>query len=176
MRDRIRQSRWLYALAALAVGVAIGGFLPSTPLHAVATDSNANAAIATCPLDGSVEAILVLDFLTGDLKGAVISRRNPGFQAAYHRAILNDFGLDQGKKPQYLMVTGAGDIAQKGGTNNIRPSMGMVYVAEITSGTICAYNIPWASTLHTADQKGAVGKFVPWGSWKFRTPAVREPE
>ena len=157
----------------VAVGVLAGAciFLPQAPLHAVATDSNANCLIATGMMDGTVEAVYVLEAMTGDLKAAVVSKRQPGFQAQYARNILADFPLEQGKKPSFLMVTGMADLARAPG--GVRPSLCLVYVAEVNTGVLCAYVIPWVPEAHAAD-KPVTATLHPWGTWKFRTAAVRE--
>lgn len=172
MHDFIRRSRAVWLALAVAAGVAIGLGLPQTPLHAVGTDSNANCVIATGPMDGAVEAIYVLDTLTGDLKAGVIAKRQPGFHAQFARNVLTDFGLEQGKTPSFLMVTGVADIARVPG--GVRPATGVVYVAEVNSGRICAYAIPWSPEAHAAD-KPIAAAMLPWGMWQFRTQAVREP-
>lgn len=172
MQRLVRPSRLFWIVAAFCVGMAAGGYLPQTPLHAVATDSNSTVILATGPLDGLVEAVFVLDTLTGDLKGAVVSKRKPAFHAQYQRNILQDFKLDEGKKPQFLMVTGVADLARAPG--GLRPGTGLVYVAEVTTGAVCAYAVPWSPEVHNNDAPVPDGKFVFWGAWKFRTVGVRE--
>jgi len=166
--NRFRIAWLLAAVGVLAVACI---FLPQAPLHAVATDSNANCLIATGPMDAAVEAVYVLDAMTGDLKAAVVSKRQPGFQAQYARNILADFPLEQGKKPSFLMVTGIADLARAPG--GVRPASSLVYVAEVNTGVLCAYVIPWVPEAHAAD-KPVMAALQPWGVWKFRTAAVRE--
>ncbi|HOM18373.1 MAG TPA: hypothetical protein PK777_00165 [Thermoguttaceae bacterium] len=166
-------SRFRIAWLVAAVGVLAAAciFLPQAPLHAVATDSNPNCLIATGPVDGAVEAVYVLDALTGDLKAAVVSKRQPGFQAQFARNVLTDFAIEQGKKPSFLMVTGIADIARVPG--GVRPASSLVYVVEVNSGVLCAYALPWSPEAHAAD-KPVAAALLPWGLWKFRTAAVRE--
>ncbi len=56
--------------AGLAIGLVIGlnaaGWWPQVPIHAVATHGQENFAICTTPMDEDVEAVFVLDDLTGD--------------------------------------------------------------------------------------------------------------
>ncbi len=158
-------------LAVLAIGLAVGSLLPQSPLHAVSTDSSASCIIATGPMDGGVEAVWVLDTLTGDLKAGVVSKRQPSFRAQYQRNVMADFGLEEGKKPLFLMVTGIVDLARAPG--GIRPSTSLVYVAEVNSGVIRGYAVPWAPELHSQD-KPANAPLVPWGMWKFRTTEIRD--
>ena len=118
-----------------------------TKLHGVATDRYENFAIATGPLDGEVEAVYFLDFLTGDLKAAVLNINNGKFNAFFSYNILQDLGVDAAKNPRYLMVTGVADLRRIGGSN-VQPSASVVYVAELTTGRIAAYAVPWNPTLH----------------------------
>jgi hypothetical protein len=164
--------RLVWPAAALVVGLAIGGWWPTAALHAVATDSNPTCIVATGLMDPSVEAVFVLDTLTGDLKAGVLSKRGQKFTAQYQRNILKDFGLEEGKKPQFLMVTGISDLARVPG--GVRPSSSAVYVAEITTGVLCAYTVPWAPELHTKDQPIPGGQVLPAGIWQFRTAKIRE--
>ena len=141
MAYTLRHSRLVWLAIGLALGLVIGGWWPATPLHAVATDRYDTFAIATGPVDDQVEAIYFLDFLTGDLRAAVLNRLGK-FTAFYHYNILTDLGVEPGKNPRFLMVTGINDIQR--GAARMRPSRSIVYVAEINSGVVAAYAIPWA--------------------------------
>src|SRR3989304_5318782 len=74
----------------LLAGLMIGGLWPDTPLHAVATDSTDNFAMATGFVDDGIEAIYFLDFLTGTLRAAVLSNQSRGFQARYEANVNAD--------------------------------------------------------------------------------------
>ncbi|MGA2034011.1 MAG: hypothetical protein ABSG68_17325 [Thermoguttaceae bacterium] len=132
---------------ALVGGLILGGFWPHTPLHASATDRYDTFAIATGALDDNIEAIYFLDFLTGDLRAAAVSRQLGKFHAFYTRNILEDLQVDPAKNPRYLMVTGYTDVIRTGG-GRIAPSKCMLYVAEITTGKVAAYFVPWSSSAH----------------------------
>jgi hypothetical protein len=124
----------------LIVGLVLGGFWPHTPLHAVSTDRLDTFAIATGPVDEEVEAIYFLDFLTGDLRAAVLGRTNK-FQGAFQYNVLADFKLDPAKNPKFLMVTGLNQSRRGGGS--VQLSNAVVYVAEVTTGQCAVYGIPW---------------------------------
>ena len=85
--------------ALLIVGMGVGAVLTAgvfglqgTPrAHATATHGSDNFAIATGLVDDSIEALYFLDFLTGDLRAAVVSRRNGEFTGFFSYNVLADF-------------------------------------------------------------------------------------
>ncbi|MCX7427661.1 MAG: hypothetical protein NTW96_18785 [Planctomycetia bacterium] len=170
------QSRKVHPLVwmviGLVAGVSIGGFWPHSPLHATATDRYETFAVATGFVDDGIEAVYFLDFLTGDLRAAVLSKQMPmRFNAFFQRNILTDLGVDPSKNPRYLMVTGMTDTPRGGG--QARLSSSVVYVAEITTGQVAAYAIPWNSAQHSAGQV-TNGVLMPMATTRFRTAVVRE--
>ena len=66
----------------LVAGLLLAWFWPNTPLRAVATDRCDTFAMATVPLDDTVEAVCFLDFLTGNLRGAALSKLTGQFNAS----------------------------------------------------------------------------------------------
>jgi hypothetical protein len=164
--------------ALLVVGVALGAALTagwhgvsSMPqAHAVATHGADNFAIATGLIDEQVEALYFLDFLTGDLRGAVINRRNGTFTAYFQHNVLADFpGITD--QPRFLMVTGLTDLQRGRGATQIGRSL--VYIAEATSGQIAAYALPFNSTLYASGATQS-GTFVRIASGSFRDAFVRD--
>jgi hypothetical protein len=147
-----KNSRWPIAVAvAFFVGLVLSGFWPHTPLHAVSTDRTDTYAIATGPVDTEVEAVYLLDFLTGDL-GAFVLGRKPGTWSGFFRTnVSRDLGVDPQKNPKYLIVTGIAGLRRAGGTRQL-PSTAVCYVAEASSGRLAAYAIPWAANMYSAGQ------------------------
>jgi hypothetical protein len=156
----------------LIVGLNISGVWPSIPLHATATQGLDKFAIATGLVDDSVEAIYFLDFLTGELRAAVINPKTGKFNALYKRNIAADFGA-AGAGARYLVVTGFADMPR--GRSNFQYAKSIVYVAEASSGQVAAYTIPWNSALQAAG-KPQQGEFVPLDSALFRTAFVRDEQ
>ncbi len=146
--------------------------LPLMPAHATATDRYENYAIATGPLDEEVEGVFILDFLTGDLKAAVLSSQLGRFNAYYQRNIIADMGIDPNKNPRYLMVTGVMNL-RRGFGQTARPAACVVYVAELTTGKIAAYGIPWTPQFHNAGVP-VNGELIPLDITRFREAVVRE--
>ena len=70
----------------LVIGLNLEGLWPSVPLHATATHGIDKFAIATGLVDNSVEALYFLDFLTGDMRAAVINPKTGKFNCVLTRA------------------------------------------------------------------------------------------
>jgi len=154
----------------LLVGLSLGGFLPHAPLHAVATDHTDNFAIATGLVDDELEALFLLDFLTGSLKCAVLSTTTGKFTSAFEASVTEDLGLKANQNPKYMMVTGAAGLRRQGG--QMQPGNSVCYVADTTSGRVVAYAVPWTRGLATSVMpfKGMLYRL---DVLQFRTQAVR---
>ena len=131
----------------LIIGLNMQGLWPSVPLHASATHGFDKFAIATGLVDDSVEALYFLDFLTGDMRAAVINPKTGKFNSFFTRNIAADFG-GAGRNSGYLMVTGSVDMPR--GTANFQFAKSIVYVAEASTGQVAAYTIPWNSSMQAA--------------------------
>jgi hypothetical protein len=153
----------------LAVGVLggllVGGVWPQTPLHATATDRVDSFAMATGQVDEDIEAVYFLDFLTGDLNAVVIGKQSGHFTGYFKANVAADMGLDSAKSPRYMLVTGTVDLRRAG--TRMQYSRAVVYVAEVTSGKVAAYAVPWASGLQQGGQ-GGVQPLVPIATTRFR--------
>lgn len=115
--------------------------LPPQALHASATHGSSNFAIATGEIADGVEGVFFLDFLTGELQCHVPNARNPQAPGGlFKHNVVADLGIERGKKPQYLMVTGR--VAFRGG-GQLRPADCMVYVVDGNTGNFAAYILPW---------------------------------
>lgn len=179
MRE-ILKSRGVWLVAGLILG-AIGmrwlgpqnePFFPLPQARATATDRYENFALATGPLDTDVEGVFILDFLTGDLKATVLSSQLGRFNAYYQRNIIEDLGIDPAKNPRYLMVTGVVNLRRPLG-QTARPAACAVYIAELTTGKIAAYAIPWTPQFHNAGVP-VNGELIPLDVTQFRDAVVRD--
>jgi hypothetical protein len=164
--------RWSIALGAgFVAGLLLSGLWPQTPLHGVATDRTDTFAIATGPVDNDTEAVYFLDFLTGDLRAVVIGQKPGTFTGFFSYNVNADLGVDPAKAaPKYLMVTGIDHLRREGGTR-MQPSSSLCYVAEVTSGKVAAYAIPWSPSMHAANQPN-VQLLAPVAVTSFRPPTV----
>ncbi len=162
--------RWPIALGiGLAAGLVVSGLWPHTPLHAVSSDRTDTYAMATGPVDSEVEAVYLLDFLTGDL-GAIVLGKQPGKWTGFFRTnVSTDLGIDPQKNPKFLMVTGMAGLRRAGGTRE-QPSSAVCYVAEISSGKLAAYVIPWSPSRYAAGQMQTAPLMLA-GKTQFRADA-----
>lgn len=149
---RTRQYRWSVAVGiGLIGGLILSGLWPNAPLYAVATDRLDTFAMATGPVDSELEALYLLDLLTGDLTAIVLGKQ-PGIWSGHFQAnVAADLGINPQRNAKYLMVTGMVPLRRGGGSRQ-QPSSAMCYVAEITSGRVAAYTIPWSPSMYAAGQ------------------------
>jgi hypothetical protein len=154
----------------LVIGLNVQGIWPTPPLHASATHGLEKFAIATGLVDNSVEALYFLDYLTGDLRAAVINPKTGKFNSFFTRNIAADFG-GAGRGTGYLLVTGHVDMPR--GTAKFQFSQSIVYVADATTGQVAAYTIPWNSSAHAAGTP-QYGQFQPLDVRAFRTAFIRD--
>lgn len=154
----------------LVAGLNLGGFWPQIPIHATATHGQENFAICTGSIDPEMEAVFLLDFTTGDLKAAVLSINTRAFNTYYTHNISKDFG--NVKNPKYLMVSGFADMRR---ALNVPVGQGVIYIAEMTSGQLACYGLPWQPG-RGAQVNPMVMEFLPLDKFKFRNQAIRGAE
>jgi hypothetical protein len=174
MRYVLFRNRFLFPAVTLLLGLCLGGIFPHTPIHAVATDRTESFLVATGMVDSDVEAIYLLDCLTGDLRAAVMGKARGGFTAIFvypGAKLMQDFGLDPSKNPKFLMVTGLADL--RSGSQNAFGAA-VVYVVELSSGKIAAYAIPWNRTVWNT-RNFVSGALMPVGMLPFRNPPQSGP-
>jgi len=147
-------SRTTWLAVGLIAGLTVGGMWPHSPVHAVATDRHDNFAICTGEVEEGLEALFVLDFLTGEIKAGVISPQTGKFNNLYAHNIIRDLGVDATQGPRYLMVTGKAQIQARGAGMN-RGTSSVLYVAELSTGKIAAYTLPWAGNTVAGGVVGA---------------------
>lgn len=155
----------------LLVGLNLSGLWPQVPLHAVATHGQDNFAICTGPMDQDVEAIFVLDCLTGDLKAAVMNVQMRRFNTRYEYNVQRDLALGEIKNPQFRIVSGYANIRQNVAAGQVGNSV--IYVAEMSSGQLVAYGVPWVSG-RASGMMPVTTTLIPLDKWQFRTTAIRD--
>lgn len=153
--------------AGLLLGLGIAAVWPHQPLTAATTDRNEKFGMCTVTLTGGLEAVFVLDFLTGRLTGASLGRQGNGFVQSFYADVAADFGV-QAAKPQYAMVPGLATIQ---GTAAAQPAPGVIYVAELHSGKVGCYAIPF----RLPNSKSSIPvRLIPVDTYSFRDPVAAQ--
>jgi hypothetical protein len=136
-----------------------------TPLEAVASTGGDTMAIATGPISEGVEGLFVLDFVTGQLTCQILNPRSGQLGGVYTRNVAGDLGIQQGKQPRYLLITGALQVRQA--ISNVRPAESLVYVADEASGRYVAYMLPFNKQLLDMNRPQA-SQMIPVGGGSAR--------
>ena len=159
---------------ALVAGFVFGGLGagPHTPLHAMATDRIESFAMATGALDNEVEAVYFLDFLTGELRAMVLGKQGK-WSGIFNANVANDLKVDVQKNPRFMIVTGMATLRRAGGSQ-LQPSAATCYVAELTTGKVAAYVLPWSPSNYKSYQ-GQSGSLICIDVARFR-PGVSSDE
>lgn len=143
MKEQRSNDRFVWLVLGLLAGLAIASVWPHEPVQASATDRNQKFAMITTPVGGGYEGIFILDFLTGRLTGAVLGRTRNGteFTNFYARNVAEDFEVTG--EANYAITGGFAEIQAKGG---LQWGNSAIYVAEMNSGKVAAYAIPFKVT------------------------------
>ena len=137
--------RWLWMSVGLAAGLAIATVWPHEPAAASVADRNDKFAMVTAQTStlDLVEAVFVLDFLTGQLRGASLNNSTGTITLAYARNVAADFNVDPSSPGNYAIVSGKTNLPSARGTN---PAASSLYIAELNSGKVICYAFPYQTT------------------------------
>lgn len=172
MSKKLFSNPAVWAFVGLVAGVLLMNSRPEQqPIFAAGATETENFAICTGPIDGDGEAVYMLDFLTGDLRGAVLNPNNGKFTTVYSYNVVKDLGVDVTKKPQYAMV--AGSQVFRRGAGGVQFGDNVVYVAELTSGKVAAYGMPWNRAARSNVALSS-NSFVPLDITPFRNVVIRD--
>ncbi len=134
---------------------------PEHLLFADSATAGKNMAVATGPIYEEAEGLFILDFLTGDLQCWIPNPRKiagAGYLGVFKANVLEAFGAEAPKNPDYMLVTGGVD-ATRGVSGNAKPALCVCYVIEGTSGKVAAYSLAFdRSSARTGG--GQTGKLI----------------
>jgi len=172
MPNIVKQKRIVWLAIGALTGFLVAAFMPAQPSQAVATHGQDGFALATGLLDTNVEGVYFLDCLTGALRGSVLNVYNGQFTASFEANVLADMHLDTVKNPKFLMVTGLANLRR--GPTQFQPGESVVYVAEVSSGTLAAYAVRWNVGVSSSPSPALkAASFVLLGTMPLRSVAVR---
>jgi hypothetical protein len=165
MSNSGNDKRMVWMLLGLVAGLGIATLWPHEQVKAVATDRDAQFAMSTCLVNniGNQEAIFVLDFLTGSLKGAVMGTSGE-FTNFFFRELPLDFKLNPKKEAHYCIVTGG--VQLQTADASLPPAPSIVYIGELTTGRIIAYSFGYRDSA-ASDRPLALS---PMATFPFRQP------
>lgn len=167
MRKNPGESRFLWLIVGLVAGLGIARFWPHEPVKAATSDRTAKFGMMTTPTGfAGLEGVFVLDYLTGQMTGAVIDPKSGKFLISYSNNVAKDFGVDPKTTPQYAFVGGRASLAGKGG---VSPASSVIYVGELSSGMVIAYGMDYRIL-----RKPVFGKpIIKLDAFRFREAALK---
>jgi hypothetical protein len=197
MSGMLQRLRGVWLIAAVLFAAAGGGFLSNMLFHAPGSSSEANsleagfykaaalgatsthgndsAIMCTGEVDVGIEAVYVLDVVTGELRGGVLNTRTGRFMTSYtYSNVAKDLQSDSVKNPKYLMVTGEAQATQGFGGNG-RIGRSVLYIAEVNSGYVACYAARWDQG-RAAATTPATYPLLPMDRFPFRQDQVIRPK
>ncbi len=165
--SRHRVPGWLWLTAGVVVGLGIAALWPHRPLTAATSDRNEKFGMCTVVVDPGLEAVFVLDFLTGRLTGACLGKQGQGFVQFFAADVGTDLQV-KGNKPAYAMTPGLAQIRAKPGS---QAAASVIYVAEMSTGKVGCYAIPFV--LPNVKNR-EIAKLAPLDVYTFRDAAPVE--
>jgi len=154
--------RWYWMGIGLAAGLAAAFVWPHEHAAATVADRNDKFAVVTAEVDftQTVEGVFVLDFLTGQLRGAVPNPTGGGFAALYGRNVAADFQVDPSAPATYAIVSAR--LNPQRSARGAAPAASLLYVAELNSGKVIAYSFPVPAG------RGGLAELQPVANFPFR--------
>jgi len=138
------------ALAAVGLGVAVGGWLRGEPRRAHAATAAVEDSFAVCTtlVGDGMEALFMLDFETGDVSGGVLNQNTAKFTVGYRHNVLKDLGFKAGKvkNPKFVLVPGHVNLL---GPQANKLAESVLYVTDVSTGVTAAYGVPWTDSAAT---------------------------
>ena len=119
--------------------IANANSLAELQLQAGTASRGKTMSLATGQLDEDVEALFVLDHITGNLQCWLMNSRTGAVGGIYRTNIVDDLVLDKTAQPDYMMVTGNFFWAA-GFAGNVAPAKSIVYIADGNSGNVVGYS------------------------------------
>ena len=162
-----RKSVWL--MTGFVAGICLATIWPHEPVSAVTADRNEKFGMITSPITLDSEGVFVIDYLTGRLTGAMLQRTRQGtnFVNFYYRNLAEDFKVGASGEPYYAISSGFAEIPNAGGSQWGRSAL---YVAELTSGKVGAYAVPYQITQRALPPQ----PLTPIASFPFREATVTQ--
>ncbi|GAB4151450.1 MAG: hypothetical protein Tsb009_26870 [Planctomycetaceae bacterium] len=167
MVKRFSENRFVWLAVGLIAGLGVSYFWPHEPALATGNDRDAKFGMLTTPMAPNVEGVFVLDYLTGQMTGAVLNSATGKFNHVYLRNVAVDFNVDPKAQPHYAFVAGQAALPRRVG---VVPGASVIYVGELSSGKVLAYGMNYPRTTRAVPPQ----KFILFGAFPFREAVGRE--
>lgn len=135
-------------LMALAAGFTAFGFVVAnqtsqqdlpTLLRADSAASGNNISLASGMVSRDIEALFVLDHMTGNLQCWMLNPNTGAIGGLFGTNVNNDLGVTKAGDADFVITTGRIDTSGRGREGNMRPGASLVYVADGNSGKVIGY-------------------------------------
>ena len=149
MKTHANESRLLWLVCGVIGGLCLAYFWPHEELRASATDHSDKFAICTVEVGPLLpEAVFVLNFANGELKGAMLNNQAGMFTNFWFTNVFQDFELQGKGDKKYAMIPGQGWLNQNpqaggGGT----AGTGLIYIGELSSGKVGCYRFHYMNAI-----------------------------
>jgi hypothetical protein len=171
VHNLISDSRGVWLVAGVIIGLGVTWFWPHEPVRADQSDRADKFGICTVPASLAIaglptsEAVFILDFVTGRLQGFYLNPQQGGFSQMFYRDIADDLRLNEkgAAQPVYAFAGGQGQFSGQGQTWGAS----MIYIAEMTTGKLVAYAFPFSQA-----NAGTPVQMVPVANAQFRAAAA----
>jgi hypothetical protein len=170
-KQAANHAAWL--AGGLLAGLAIAWMWPHELTYANTADRDSQFMMITVPVGNAgvgildpIDAVFILDFLTGQLKGACLNRQTGTFTSSYARDLAKDFNVPGNAEPHYTMASGYAQMPAQGG---LTMASGILYVGELRSGQMAAYAFPWKE-----QGMGAPVALTPLSTYQWKQPAPKK--
>jgi hypothetical protein len=101
----------------------------------------------------------------------VLNFRTGKFNAVFRTNVIQTLGIDEAKRPKYLMTTGMINFPR--GATAARPGNSIVYVMDTSTGNYAAWGIPWRREIAATGRPQADALLL-LDAGTARTAAIRE--
>ncbi len=148
MHTRISDSRGVWLVAGVIIGLGVTWFWPHEAIRADQADRADKFGICSVPCTQAIAGLPSTEAI---------------FTQMFYRDVADDLRLNEkgAAQPVYAFVGGQGQFAGQGQTWG----GSLIYVAEMTTGTLVAYAYPFSQ-----NNAGVPQQMMPVGKAQFRNP------
>ncbi|MDA7875293.1 hypothetical protein N9A77_00875 [bacterium] len=117
--------------------------LPPLDLMAGTAARTKSLSMATGLIDNNVEALFVLDHLTGNLQCWLLNTKTGNVGGIYRASAATDLAV-AGKSgtPEYIMTTG-NFFFRGGSSGNAKPANSICYIGDANTGNVVGYSLTY---------------------------------